>query len=1015
MGVVYQAHDPRLDRRVAIKFLPPDLTRDETAKQRFLQEAKAASHHRYKLTWEVVPRRFVRVVVLALLIRGLAAPAAVLAQAESQFPPLGNASVAVMPFSNITGDPNDAWIGAGIAETLMADLQRSHGFTVIDPEFVTEAMNAMGLTARASNGEAALLAVARRVGAQRMITGGYQRLGDQIRITGRLVEVQTGLVARAAKVDGALGELFGLQDQIVGELVNGTSAMADLTPEPAPVPPLAVSTVAEPEPSSVVPVESPSTSAAGTVATLSAMNTGGAALLAMIDGPPPPMAPEVMSRDGAGRATIRAIKLTEGIRLDGRLDEEVYLTVPPVTDFIQQVPVEGAPATEKTEVWIMFDQRNLYVSGRVWDSAPSSEWVANELRRDSQLMENDNFGVVFDTFYDHRNGFFFYTTPLGALADQQIANQGNPNLDWNPVWDVRTGRFEGGWTVEMEIPFKSLRYRSAPTQLWGVQFRRVIRRKNEFVYLTPVPISLGPPGVYRVSRAATLVGLQVPGTGLNLEIKPYGIGGVRTDLDAEPPQRNDGTGDFGVDVKYGVTRSLTADLTYNTDFAQVEVDEQQIDLTRFSLFFPEKREFFLEGRGIFNFARGGIGRGPGGGGSRRRGDVPTLFFSRRIGLQDGAVVPILGGGRMTGKVGAFDVGALTIQTDDLGTEVESANFTAVRLRRDILRRSSIGAIFTNRSVSLVGDGSNQAYGVDGVFSFYDNVEFVTYVAKTETPGLRERDLSYQGRFRYNGDRYGLTADHLVVEDNFTPEVGFVRRDNFRRTNLSGRFSPRPRSIEWVRQFTVEGRVDYFLTADTGRLETRLRVARFDTEFENSDRFGVSFTNSYELLEEPFEIAPNVTIPVGGYGFSDIEASYALGAQRRASGRFSVRIGSFWSGDIKTVGYTRGRVAILEQFSVEPSVSVNWIDLPEGSFRTELARLRLNYSFTPRMFFSGLVQYNSSGDSLSTNLRLRWEYTPGSELFVVYTNDRDTDPLLPNRFAELRNRGFVVKVTRLFRF
>ena len=379
------------------------------------------------------------------------------------------------------------------------------------------------------------------------------------------------------------------------------------------------------------------------------------------------------------------------------------------------------------------------------------------------------------------------------------------------------------------------------------------------------------------------------------------------------------------------------------------------------------------------------------------------------------MVPILGGGRVTGKVGAFDVGALSIQTDELGSNVESTNFTAVRLRRDVLRRSSIGAIFTNRSVSLVGNGSNQAYGVDGVFSFYDNVEVITFVAKTETPGLRGRDLSYQGRFSYNGDRYRLTADHLVVEDNFTPEVGFVRRDNFRRTNLSAGFSPRPRSIERVRQFTFQAGVDYFLTADTGRLETRQRVARFSTEFENSDRFGVSFTNSYELLEAPFEIAPNVTIPVGGYSFSDIETSYAFGAQRRTSGRFSVRAGSFWNGDIKAVGFNRGRVEILEQFSLEPSVSVNWIDLPEGSFRTALARLRLNYSFTPRMFFSGLVQYNSSGDSLSTNLRLRWEYTPGSELFVVYTDDRDTDPLVPNRFSQLRNRGFVVKVTRLFRF
>ena len=920
-----------------------------------------------------------------------------------------------MPFSNITGDPNDAWIGAGIAETLMADLQRAHGFTVIDPEFVTEAMNAMGLTARASNGEAALLAVARRVGAQRMITGGYQRLGDQIRITGRLVEVQTRLVARAAKVDGALGELFGLQDQIVGELVNGTSAMADLTPEPVPVPPPAVSTVAEPSP--VEPVDSPSTGEAGGVATLSAINTGGAALLAMIDGPPPPVAPEVVNRDEAGRATIRAIKLTQGIRVDGRLDEQVYHVVPPITDFVQQMPDEGAAATEKTEAWIMFDERTIYVAGRVWDSAPPSEWVANEMRRDAgQLLQNDMFGVFFDTFYDRRNGFNFSTSPLGALADQQFTNEGNPNMDWNPVWDVRTGRFEGGWTVEMEIPFKSLRYRSGPLQVWGVQLRRGIRRKNEKSYLTPIPISAGVAGIFRVSAAATLVGLEVPDGGMNLEIKPYGIGGVRSDLTADPPVRDEGNGDLGVDVKFGLSRSLTADLTYNTDFAQVEVDEQQVNLTRFSLFFPEKREFFLEGQGIFRFARGGYSRGSGGGRGRRGGgDVPTIFFSRRIGLQDGAVVPILGGGRVTGKVGAFDVGALSVQADELGSDVESTNFTAVRLRRDVLRRSSIGAIFTNRSVSLVGDGSSQAYGVDGLFSFYDNVEVITYVAKTETPGLRGRDMSYQGRFSYNGDRYGLIADHLVVEDHFTPEVGFVRRDNFRQTNLSGRFSPRPRSIEWVRQFAFEGRVDYFLTADTGRLETRLRVALFDMEFENSDRFRASFIDSYELLEEPFEIAPDVTIPVGGHSFSDIEASYTLGVQRRASGRFSVRVGSFWSGDIKAVGFTRGRVEILEQFSLEPSVSVNWIDLPEGSFRTELARLRLSYSFTPRMFFSGLVQYNSNNDSLSTNLRLRWEYSPGSELFIVYTDDRDTDSLLPNRFSELSNHGFVVKVTRLFRF
>ena len=757
----------------------------------------------------------------------------------------------------------------------------------------------------------------------------------------------------------------------------------------------------------------------GTVATLPAsMPTSEAAILDIIDGPPPPIAPEVMTRDTDGRTTIRAIKLAQGIRLDGRLDEPVYLTVPAITGFIQHSPDEGAPATEKTDSWIMFDRSKIYVAARIWDSAPSSEWIANEMRRDgNQLIQNDVFGAFFDTFYDRRNGINFTTNPLGVLGDSQYTNESNPNRDWNPVWDVRSGRFEGGWTVEMEIPFRSLRYRPGAPQVWGVQLRRGIRRKSEYVYISPIPISAGgggPAGILRVSAAATLVGLEVPDRGLNLEIKAYGIGGVTTDITADTPVRNDGAGDLGVDVKVGVTSSLTADLTYNTDFAQVEVDEQAVNLTRFSLFFPEKREFFLEGQGIFNFARGGNSRG-GGGGFGGGGDLPTLFFSRRIGLENGAVVPVLGGGRVTGKVGAFDVGALSVQTDDLGTEVEPTNFTAVRLKRDILRRSSVGAIFTNRSVSLVGEGANQTYGVDGMFSFYDNIDLITYLAKTKTPGLRGRDLSYQGRFSYNPDRYGFSADHLVVEDNFTPEVGFVRRDNFRRTNVAGRFSPRPRSIDSVRQFTFEGRLDYFVTADTGQLETRRRVARFNTEFESSDRFGVNVTDSYELLEAPFQITPEVSIPVGGYGFRDVEVSYALGAQRRASGSFSVRAGSFWSGDITTVRISQGRLVILEQLSVEPSISVNWIDLPEGSFRTELARLRLSYSVTPRMFFSGLVQYNSSGDSLSNNFRLRWEYSPGSELFIVYTDDRDTDPLLPDRVSTLRNRGFVVKVTRLFRF
>lgn len=733
---------------------------------------------------------------------------------------------------------------------------------------------------------------------------------------------------------------------------------------------------------------------------------------------------------GADRAEARVIvpasRIDQRPQLDGRLDESLYEDLDPVTGFTQQMPVEGAPATEKTEAWIMFDTMNIYVSARIWDSAPVTDWVANEMRRDtSQLRDNDSFWVAFDTFLDRRNAVTFYTNPLGAIGDFAITNEGNPNSDWNPVWDVRTGRFAGGWTVEMEIPFKSLRFRPGADQVWGVQLRRNIRRKNEIAFLSPVPISAGRGGLFRASDYGTLVGVQVPGSSKTIELKPYGIAGLTTDLTANPPTRNVGDGDVGLDAKFGITQNLTADLTYNTDFAQVEVDEQQVNLTRFSLFFPEKREFFLEGRGIFDFARGGgsSGRngalrrvGGAGGGVFGGGNAPTMFHSRRIGLEGGVVLPILGGGRVTGKAGPFDIGALSIQTDEEAISgAEATNFSVFRVKRDILRRSSIGALFTNRSVSTLGDGASQTFGTDATMSFYDNVSLVAYVARTRTPGVETKDTSYQGQFTYAGDRYGFQAEHLLVEDNFVPDVGFLRRDNFRRSYGTARFSPRPRSLESIRQFRLEGSFDYILTADTGQVETRQSQVGFSTEFENSDRIGVSVADNYELLLEPFEPGPGVSLPIGGYGFRDVEGTYALGAQHRLTGILTVRAGEYFSGDIRTIGFSRGRLELSEQLSVEPTISVNWVDTPQGSFRTDLLVSRVTYTFSPRMFFSGLTQYNSATNSVSNNLRLRWEYSPGSELFVVYTEDRDTDPLRPDRFSELRNRGFVVKINRLFRF
>ena len=327
--------------------------------------------------------------------------------------------------------------------------------------------------------------------------------------------------------------------------------------------------------------------------------------------------------------------------MDGVLDEAAYQTLP-ISGFIQNIPLEGEPASERTDAWVFYDDDNIYLVCRCWDSAPPEEWIANEMRRDAQgVRENDFFGALFDTFHDRRNGFNFYTNPLAARADQWITDEGAPNRDWNPVWSVRTGRFEGGWTAEMAIPFKSLRYVSGEDQTWGIQMRRGIRRKNEFAHLTFVPASVGGgPAITRVSAAADLVGLDLPQAGKNIEIKPYAISSLTSNLTQDPVVDNDADGDFGLDLKYGVTANITADLTYNTDFAQVEVDERQVNLTRFSLSFPEKREFFLEGQGLFDFGsgrggpgggRGGRGGRGGGGGFRGGGSAPTVFYSDELG------------------------------------------------------------------------------------------------------------------------------------------------------------------------------------------------------------------------------------------------------------------------------------------------------------------------------------------------------------------------------------------------
>ena len=881
---------------------------------------------------------------------------------EAPVPEGDDIPVVVLPFTNISGAPADEWLRVGIAESIRVDVSAASGFISLTSTAVEQVQSAW------------------------VVSGAFQRVDDRLRITVQLTDAD-GRTIRAATLDGAFSELFALQDQIVVELgLAGFSAtnLGEIT--------------------------------IGARADAEGFATGGFSLAGRAIDPAAPVPPAVESRNSNGQATVRAIRLDAPIVMDGQLTESVYTEVPAITGFIQQEPVEGQPATERTEAWVLFDDENIYISARCWQSR-MDQVVANEMRRD-EIFRNDNFAIVFDTFHDQRTGVLFRTSPIGALMEMEFTEEPTFNLDWNTVWDVRTAYFDGGWTVEFVIPFRSLRYPAGVGRSWGINLGRTVLSKNERSFLTLIPASLSSRGFTTAAYAGNLVGLEVPDESINIDVKPYAISGLTSDFSTPSPIENQLSGDAGVDVKYKITQSLTADFTVNTDFAQVEVDEQQVNLTRFSLFFPEKREFFLEGKGLFEFA-GGRGFSGGGSSAYRRGrqvtNTPVLFFSRRIGLENGRVIPIRGGGRLTGKVGPYSIGALNIQTEGDGTiDLPSTNYSVLRIKRDVLRRSSVGGVFTGRSASQVSQGSNQAYGVDGVFTFYDNVNLNAYLAKTQTAGLVGDDLSYRGQFNYAGDRYGLQLEQLSVGANFNPEIGFVRRYDFRRSFGSARFSPRLRRWESVRKLSWEASLDY-TTDGAGLLETRVQSGIFGIEFENSDEFFIDHALNYEFLKAPFEISPGISIPVGGYEFNNTRLGYAFGPQRLFSGNASVEYGTFFGGDKTSVTLIRPRVEIAPQVSLEPIMSLNWLDLPQGQFSTTLVSSRVTYTLTPRFFVGALVQYNSSGRSVGTNARLRWEYQPGSELFVVYTEARDTLSLRPERTRLLRNRGLAVKLTRLFRF
>jgi len=475
---------------------------------------------------------------------------------------------------------------------------------------------------------------------------------------------------------------------------------------------------------------------------------------------------------------------------------------------------------------------------------------------------------------------------------------------------------------------------------------------------------------------------------------------MKTDNTQATPISNLGSLTGGIDVKYGVTSSLIADATVNTDFAQVEEDVQQVNLTRFSLFFPERRDFFLEGQGIFTFGDTRV----------RNSDVPIVFISRRIGLNNGQPVPVVAGARLTGKAGRYDIGALNIQTGDKPEAgAVTTNFTSMRLKRDVFKRSSIGVIATQRK-PMAGQGeASGAFGADANFRLSNNLTVLGYLAKNERATGPGYATSYRGYFEYLGDRYGLTAEHLMVGNGFDPQAGFVRRQDFKRTSLSARFSPRLRGHPFIRQLLWNGGMDYIVSDTFSRVENKTYRGSFDVDFHSSDRLSFDYIKDYELLPRNFTISAGVVVPAGGYNYSISRAAYQLGLQRKLSGTFTVGRGTFYNGDRTEASYT-GRIS-FSQFSVEPSFSMNWVELPYGKFTAKLFNSRFIYTLSPRTVVTSLVQVNPTTQTVSSSVRLRWEYSIGSQLFLVYTDGRST----AGPGLSVLNHTLSVKFTRLVRF
>ena len=680
---------------------------------------------------------------------------------------------------------------------------------------------------------------------------------------------------------------------------------------------------------------------------------------------------------------MSAHRMSEEIKVDGVLDEPVWQSVEPIRQLYQIQPDQGELATEQSEVRILYDDKKLYF-GFIFFDSEMDKIVANDMRRDSSGLRSNDYGfLLLDTYNDRRNAVFFRFTPVGGMEDTAVSNSGGSlNTSWDIVWECRCKINEDNWTVEIAIPFSQLRFEKSEVMSWGLNFGREIARKREIAAWHEAPKTYGGLAKYRTAYFGTLEGLEGISPSRHLELLPYILPGASYESATE---ETEAVFDAGLDLKYGVTPNLTADLTFNTDFAQVEADQEQVNLTRFSLFFPEQRPFFLEGASIFDV---GIPRP-----SFRRPPPLLLFYSRRIGLAEGRAIPILSGGKMTGKIGPYGIGILNVFTnkfEDEETDVPEedmfseprTNYSVVRVNRDILKGSTIGGIVINKQDA---DAYNRTAGLD--FSYRPTREINIDGLWSRT---FETDVSGNSNaFFIGGDwrtnLFRLNSSYTDIGEDYNPEVGFVQRTDIRRFRGGGSYTPWPNKFG-VREIQIGPEIDLALTQEN-ELETQEITFETQFEFETGDDIGFEVKNTTEHLDVGFYLQGE-EIPADDYNFTAFQLSMRTSSSRMIGARMQVEFGEFYSGTRR--GFSIDATARPNaKLSIEPFIEFNRITLPNEEFDANAFGGRVSYSFSTILFTKLFTQWSTDRDVFSANFLVNYIYRPGSDFYLVFDQSYDT--------------------------